>query len=50
MDRLQELMKILEEEYGITTVEQLDRAIEDLGKLDISPFVMGGPKSEKEIA
>ena len=36
MDRFSEITRILEEEYGITTAEELDTAISKLGKIDIS--------------
>ena len=33
-----ELMEILKKEYGITTEQELDKAIEELGGLDITAF------------
>lgn len=33
-----ELMDILKKEYGITTEQELDKAIEELGWLDITAF------------
>lgn len=33
-----ELMDILKKEYGITTEQELDKAIEELGGLDITAF------------
>ena len=33
-----ELMDILKNEYGITTEQELDKAIEELGGLDITAF------------
>ena len=32
------LAKMLEEEYGITTIEELDSAIRNMEVFDISPF------------
>ena len=39
MNRAETLMKILQEEYGITTMGELDKAISNQKKLDISVFV-----------
>lgn len=38
MDRLEDLMKILREEYGINSAEELNDAIKNLGGIDITPF------------
>lgn len=38
MDRLSEIKQILEEEYGISTVKELNAAISKLGNIDISIF------------
>lgn len=40
MTRTERLWKILREDYGITTRQQLDEAIAKLPKLDITIFVM----------
>lgn len=38
MASLNELLSILEEEYGIKSMADLDEAISKLGCIDISPF------------
>lgn len=48
MDRKSELLKILKEEYGIESMEGLDRAIRELPKIDISVFC--GPIKGKGIS
>lgn len=48
MDRKSELARILREEYGIESMEDLNRAIRELPKVDISVFC--GPIKEKEMA
>lgn len=47
MDRLAELMKILAEEYGITTPEQLREAVENLGGIDITPLCAASRKKKE---
>lgn len=49
MDRLPDLMKILAEEYGITTPEQLFEEVKKLGGIDITPLCAASRK-EKESA
>lgn len=46
-DRLPELMKILKEEYGIETPEQLYKAVKQLGGIDITPLA-ARPQNGKE--
>lgn len=50
MDRLNELMKILAEEYGITTPEQLREEVKKLGGIDITPLCAASKKAKKESA
>lgn len=38
MDRISEIKRILEEEYGISTAKELNAAISKLGNIDISIF------------
>lgn len=47
MDRLAELMKILAEEYGITTPDQLYAAIKELGGIDITPLCAASRKKKE---
>jgi len=46
---LDSMLKILKEEYGIKTAEQLDKAIGKLSVIDLTPFC-GEIKKVKEIA
>ncbi len=48
MDRLAECMKILKEEYGIETMDQLNEAILKMEKIDITPFCKK-PESMKGV-
>ena len=50
MDRLAELMKILAEEYGITTPEQLFEEVKKLGGIDITPLCAASRKKTGETA
>lgn len=38
MDRLTELMELVKEEYGIETPEQLLKALQNMGGIDITPL------------
>lgn len=38
-DREEAILKILREEYGITTEEELDKAIKEQGWLNLAPFL-----------
>lgn len=49
MDRLAELMKILAEEYGITTPEQLFVEVKKLGGIDITPLCAASRKKRGEF-
>lgn len=40
------LVEILKTEYGIETREQLQAAMKNLGKIDITPFCGERPKKE----
>ena len=46
-DREEAILKILREEYGITTEQQLNAAIKKQGFLNLAPFV-SGPKSASQ--
>ena len=46
---LETVLKILKEEYGIQTIQQLDKAIGKLTVIDLTPFC-GEIKQVKEIA
>lgn len=37
----EKIERILEEKYGISTPEELDEALRNQQKVDISPFVLG---------
>ena len=50
MDRLSELMKILAEEYGITTPEKLSEEVKKLGGIDITPLCAASRKKTGETA
>lgn len=45
-NKREQLAKILREEYGITTVRELDEAISKLGTIDLSIFCVK-PESSK---
>lgn len=54
MERYAELLRVMKEEYGISTMAELDKAIANLGTLDITMFcgreefeVRGMPYEEK---
>lgn len=44
-----EIVRILREEYGISSMDELDKAIAKMSKLDISPFC-GKTAQEEKIA
>lgn len=47
MMTVQETREFLRTEYGINSYEELCRAIEDMGKINIAPFV-NPPRRNKE--
>lgn len=46
--RLDELMQILKEEYGIETPEKLREAVKKLGGIDITPLAARLPDEHRE--
>lgn len=50
MANLNEVLAILEEEYGIKSMADLNKAIADLGCIDISPFCGEIEEHRKEKA
>ena len=46
-ERAVAILKILKEEYGITTEEELDEAIKKQGFIDITPFVAPPPSTSQ---
>lgn len=49
MQNANEIIRILRDEYGISSEKELNEAIARLGKIDISPFCVEVRK-KKEIA
>ena len=49
MDELNDVVKILEEEYGVRSMADLDDAITKLGFLDQSPFCAPINRKEKYL-
>lgn len=45
MMNAEEIVRILRDEYGINSEAELDRKIQEMGGIDISPFC--GPKHTK---
>lgn len=50
MANLNEVLAILEEEYGIKSMADLNKAIAELGRIDISPFCGEIKEHRKEKA
>lgn len=50
MERPNEAARILEEEYGIRSMAELNAAIDRIGPIDISPFCAPINQKEKEKA
>lgn len=48
MDRTSAVVEILKTEYGITTMADLNKAIANLGVIDLSPFCTE-PKKRRRI-
>ena len=49
MDELNDVVKILEEEYGVRSLADLDDAMTTLGFLDLSPFCAPINRKEKYL-
>lgn len=50
MNRMDDVVEILKNEYGIETVAELQDAILKLGSIDISPFCGEIPKKEERAS
>ena len=48
-DRAEAILKILKDEYGITTEEELDRAIKKMEFINLMPFI-GRPQSTSQLS
>lgn len=48
MSKHRALLEILKDEYGITTLSQLDAAIDKLTPIDLYPFVSASQTQRKE--
>lgn len=46
-DRAKTILRILKDEYGITTEKELDRAIKKMEFINLTPFI-GRPKSASQ--
>lgn len=47
INKAKAILKILKEEYGITTEKELDEAIKKQGFIDVTPFVAPPPSTSQ---
>lgn len=46
-EKIDTILKVLREEYGITTEKELDEAIKKQGFIDVTPFVAQPPSASQ---